>query len=106
MLVNGRRFPLYSDINGLSSRDVSGIPTAMVGRIEVLRDGAASTYGADAVAGVVNFLTCDRFEGLEVSGYGGLSSRGDGQSYRFSTILGHQFDRGSIVLSAQQQRQR
>ncbi|WP_292223581.1 TonB-dependent receptor [Brevundimonas sp.] len=105
VLVNGRRFPLYSDINGLSSQDVSGIPTAMVGRIEILRDGAASTYGADAVAGVVNFLTRDRFEGLEVSGYGGLSSRGDGQSYRFSAILGHQFDRGSIVVSAQQQRQ-
>jgi iron complex outermembrane receptor protein len=105
VLVNGRRFPIYSDINGFSGQDIGLLPTAGVERVELLRDGAATTYGADAVAGVVNVITRQDFDGLEMSAYAGGSSRGDAGAWRLSTTAGRRFDRGSIVLSAQIQDQ-
>jgi iron complex outermembrane receptor protein len=62
VLLNGRRVPL---VNGVYS-DVLKLPFAALERIEILKDGAAATYGSDAVAGVVNFITRDGFEGLEL----------------------------------------
>ncbi len=58
VLVNGRR-PVSSDFQN--------IPSSMIERIEVLKDGASATYGADAVAGVVNIITRSDFEGLEIT---------------------------------------
>ena len=48
--------------------DISAIPSIAIGRVEVLKDGAAALYGSDAIGGVVNFITRDSFEGFEVSG--------------------------------------
>ncbi len=65
VLVNGRRMGgggAYSE-----SPDVNQIPTAMIERVEVLTGGASTVYGADAVAGVVNFQLRNDFEGIEVS---------------------------------------
>src|SRR5690242_2467590 len=56
-LLNGRRM----------SSNTSNIPFAAISRIEILKDGAAVTYGADATGGVVNFITRDHFQGLEAS---------------------------------------
>jgi iron complex outermembrane receptor protein len=105
ILIDGHRFPIYSDINGFSGQDVSTIPTAMIGRVDLLRDGAATTYGADAVSGVVNFITREPFDGLEMNAYGGLSSRNDAGAWRLSATGGKIFDRGSIIVSAQYQNQ-
>ncbi len=68
VLMNGRRLPAGTPSGGVdsSAADINLIPGQLVERVEVLTGGASSTYGADAVAGVVNFIMQDDFEGLKV----------------------------------------
>ena len=66
VLINGRRMGAGGAYNS-SAADVNQIPTAMIDRIEVLTGGASTVYGADAVAGVVNFVLRDDFEGVELT---------------------------------------
>lgn len=66
VLLNGRR--LAEAPVGIGGVDLSLLPIAAIGRLEILRDGAAATYGSDAIAGVVNFITNDGFEGFRVTG--------------------------------------
>ncbi|WP_448581582.1 TonB-dependent receptor domain-containing protein [Thermaurantiacus sp.] len=66
VLVNGRR--LAEAPIGTAAVDLSLLPAAAIGRIEILRDGAAATYGSDAIAGVVNFISNSGFEGVRVTG--------------------------------------
>ncbi len=99
VLVNGQR----ATPNGFrNSADVNTIPSAMIARIDVLTGGAAAVYGADAVAGVVNYILRDSYEGLEVSATGNISEEGDGQSYGVGITGGMNFlnDKGNIVLHA------
>ena len=105
VMIDGRRYPKFVDILGNGGQDISGIPSNMVKRIEVLRDGASTTYGADAVAGVVNFILLDDFEGLQLDAYDGISSRGDGFAYRLGAVTGMRNDRGGFVLGVQYQHQ-
>jgi iron complex outermembrane receptor protein len=104
-LVNGRRYPKFSDVLGNSGQDITGIPSYLIRRVEVLRDGASTTYGADAVAGVVNFILNDKADGLTLDAYSGISDRGDGFSYRISGLLGIASNRGSLVFGAGYQHQ-
>jgi iron complex outermembrane recepter protein len=69
--------------------DLNTIPNAIVERIEVLRDGASSTYGADAVAGVINIITKKEVKGLHLNGSSGISQRGDAGEYRFDATYGY-----------------
>ncbi|RDE06770.1 TonB-dependent receptor plug domain-containing protein [Sphingomonas aracearum] len=66
VLLNSKR--LATSGNGVPAVDINLIPSAAIGRIEVLKDGAAATYGSEAVAGVVNFITRTDQEGFRVSG--------------------------------------
>ncbi|MFV0478009.1 MAG: TonB-dependent receptor domain-containing protein [Parahaliea sp.] len=66
VLVNGRRLPAGSPIAGGSGADINQIPGALIKRVEVLTGGASATYGSDAVAGVVNFIMMDDFEGIKL----------------------------------------
>ena len=66
VLLNGRR--LANSPFGVASTNLNIIPLAMVDRIEVLRDGASAIYGADAIAGVINFITKEKYEGFSISG--------------------------------------
>lgn len=65
VLINGRRMPSGSPAAGGIGADVNQIPAALVERIEILTGGASATYGSDAVAGVVNFILKDDFEGVQ-----------------------------------------
>ena len=65
VLMNGRRLPVHSPSSTTSAADINMIPGQLVERVEVLTGGASSTYGADAVAGVVNFIMMDDFEGVK-----------------------------------------
>lgn len=65
VLMNGRRLPVHSPSSTTSAADINMIPGQLVQRVEVLTGGASSTYGADAVAGVVNFIMQDDFEGVK-----------------------------------------
>lgn len=69
--------------------DMNTIPSGVVDRIEVLRDGASSTYGADAVAGVINVIMKKEVQGLHLDMSGGISQRGDGAEQRISATYGY-----------------
>ncbi len=81
--------------------DLNNIPLALVDRVDVLTGGASSTYGADAVAGVINFITRTDFAGMELSVSDQITQRGDGNYLRGDLTIGANFDdgRGNAVLS-------
>jgi outer membrane receptor protein involved in Fe transport len=81
--------------------DLNTIPLALVDRVDVLTGGASSTYGADAVSGVVNFITRSDFSGMELSVSDQITQRGDGNYMRGDLTLGANFDdgRGNAVIS-------
>ncbi|WP_017164005.1 TonB-dependent receptor plug domain-containing protein, partial [Xanthomonas phaseoli] len=94
VLVNGRRW-----VSGLSgSVDLNTIPSAIVERVEVLKDGASSIYGSDAIAGVVNIITRTNFDGAEVNAYVGQYGQGDGQRTSFDATVGATGERGNLVI--------
>lgn len=69
--------------------DLNTIPQAIVDRVEVLQDGASSTYGADAVAGVVNVIVKKQITGLHMNASGGVSQRGDAGEQRVDATAGY-----------------
>ena len=78
VLLNGRRVANYAV--GNSPVDLNSIPLSAIERIEVLRDGASAMYGADAVAGVINFILRKDYQGVEVSAYDSQVQQGGGNS--------------------------
>ena len=66
VLVNGRRLPAGSPLQGGVGADINQIPGALIESVDVLTGGASATYGSDAVAGVVNFRLMDDFEGIKL----------------------------------------
>ncbi|MGV8961651.1 MAG: TonB-dependent receptor [Stenotrophomonas sp.] len=97
ILVNGRRLGITND--GL--QDVSSIPTSMVERIEVLKDGASTLYGSDAIAGVVNIITRKNFDGAEANAYVGQWGKGGGDRQTFDFVMGFQGDRGALTAGVE-----
>jgi outer membrane receptor protein involved in Fe transport len=68
VLVDGRRLQYGSSISAASAPDLNQIPSALVERVDVLTGGASAVYGSDAIAGVVNFIMIDDFEGVRIDG--------------------------------------
>jgi len=97
VLVDGKR--LGASVSGL--QDVSQIPSAIVERIDVLKDGASSIYGSDAIAGVINIITRKNFQGLEANAYVGQYGEGDGQKTSYDFVAGFTGDRGSVTIGAE-----
>ncbi|HEX8382051.1 MAG TPA: TonB-dependent receptor [Sphingomonas sp.] len=81
--------------------DLNNIPLALVERTDILTGGASTTYGADAVSGVVNFITRQDFSGVEISANQQITEVGDGNQFRFDLTVGGNFadDRGNAVFS-------
>ncbi|HEX8341924.1 MAG TPA: TonB-dependent receptor plug domain-containing protein, partial [Tepidisphaeraceae bacterium] len=111
-LVNGRRFvsgnsaSLFVADNAPGGQvDVNVIPSALIDRIDVLTVGGAAAYGADAVAGVVNYILKDRFEGTELTALTGISERGDAAQYTLRATTGFNIgERANIVVAAEYNR--
>jgi iron complex outermembrane receptor protein len=82
-LVDGHRFPDFPIPLGsaFSFVDLNSIPLAAVDRIEILKDGASAIYGDDAVAGVVNVILKNEYNGADIYNYYGISSRGDYETF-------------------------
>ena len=97
VLVNGKRLGISPD----GYQDISIIPTSMVERIDVLKDGASSIYGSDAMAGVINIITRKNFDGLEANVYKGQYSQGDGEKETYDFVMGFSGDRGSLTVGAE-----
>ena len=105
ILVNGKRVASYATAQNLQETfvDLNSLPMAAVQRIEVLKDGASSVYGSDAVAGVVNIILYQQFTGTEVTAQLGGSTEGTGQTEKSAALqtgFGKLQDDGySVVLS-------
>ncbi|KGK00935.1 TonB-dependent receptor domain-containing protein [Thalassotalea sp. ND16A] len=99
VLLDGKRLPGSPTLGGQSA-NLNAIPMAAVERIEILTDGASSTYGSDAIAGVVNIILKKNFEGLEFNIGSGHRDQDEGQtSKEFSVIGGYSTDKGNITFS-------
>ena len=87
---------------GLAGRvDLNNIPLALIERVDALTGAAVTTYGADAIAGVINFITKRDFAGVEVAASEQITEKGDGNFMRVDMTIGANFDdgRGNAVLS-------
>ena len=100
VLVDGRR---ATPTNALMVVDLNSVPSSMIKRVEIISGGASATYGADALAGVSNFILRKDFQGLEVDGQYGISQAGDGAETRASALMGTKFadGRGNVVFAAE-----
>ncbi len=100
VLLNGRRM-VASGTGANSSVDLSTIPTAIVKRVEVLKDGASAIYGSDAIGGVVNIITRDDFEGAEFNAsYDVGTQEADGDTTSLDFTIGFSDDKGNVVFNA------
>ncbi|WP_165793651.1 TonB-dependent receptor [Hyphococcus luteus] len=97
ILVNGRRL---APIGGGETTDVSAIPLAALDRVDVLLDGSSALYGADAVAGVVNFIVADDYEGAELRARAGGATQGGGFEQAYSAAAGTRWQGGSLLVGA------
>lgn len=91
VLLNNRRI-VPSTLGG--AVDLNIIPVAMIERADIFTGGAVTSYGADAIAGVVNFVTKRNFEGVSLTSQFGLTERGDGQTFRIDGVIGGNFADG------------
>ncbi|MEJ5999796.1 TonB-dependent receptor [Paucibacter soli] len=102
VLVNGRRLAVFAGSG--SAVNVNAIPLAAIERVEVLQDGASGVYGSDAIAGVMNFILRQNYDGVELSASYGEPTRGGGGRNRKASVVGgfgnYDRDRFSVVLSA------
>jgi iron complex outermembrane recepter protein len=97
VVFNGRRFPEQYSVATGRFNNVAWIPNAAVGRIEVLKEGGAATYGADAVGGVVNYITRRDLDGFEVNADYRYIADSDGD-YNADLQWGTTFDRGNFMV--------
>lgn len=100
VLVDGRR---AMPINASLAIDLNSIPSAAIERVEVITGGASSTYGADAVGGVVNFILKKNFEGIQFDAQYSQTEVGDAEEYRITGILGGNFadGRGNVMIGGE-----
>jgi outer membrane receptor protein involved in Fe transport len=97
VLINSRR--VAAGVPGSATVDLNVIPQQFVQRIDILTGGASSLYGSDAVAGVVNFIYKDDFEGVEANAQYNITERGDTPGYQANVTVGGSFgdNRGNIM---------
>jgi outer membrane receptor protein involved in Fe transport len=95
VMMNGRRIAPA----GIGSAvDVNNLPSVLVQRVEVITGGATTVYGSDAIAGVVNVITRDDFEGFGLDASFYTTERGDSDILDFNAAWGHNFGNGNITL--------
>ncbi|MCW2387196.1 outer membrane receptor protein involved in Fe transport [Sphingobium sp. B11D3B] len=97
VLLDGKRIVPFG-LDGIV--DLNTIPTTLIERVDVTTGGASSVYGADAVAGVVNFITKKNFVGFQLDASNRITQRGDANQYRADLLIGANLDdgRGNAVL--------
>ncbi|MBA3666201.1 MAG: TonB-dependent receptor [Sphingomonas sp.] len=107
VLQNGRRHVGGDVLNSGVTPDVNTIPTDLIERVDVVTGGNSAVYGSDAIAGVVNFILKDDYEGAQLRAQGGASKYGDAGSYFISGLWGTNFadGRGNVAVNAEYARQ-
>lgn len=89
ILIDGQRVNLIGNSGAV---DVNQIPLNAIDHVDVLNEGAGAIYGSDAIAGVVNFITRKDYDGLELTGDWGESSKHDTQHHDIGVMFGHKAD--------------
>jgi iron complex outermembrane receptor protein len=87
VLLNGRRAANFATTG--STVNLNFIPVAAIERVEILKDGASAIYGADAMAGVVNFILRKDFSGVQLSAYGAATQHGGGDRWQATVTAGY-----------------
>ncbi|WBQ10161.1 TonB-dependent receptor [Hyphomonadaceae bacterium ML37] len=100
LLFNGRRFGPSGVEGRVGAVDLNTIPQSAVQRIEILKDGASSIYGSDAVAGVINVITRTQIDRPSLRVSASVPFEGAGETYTVDGAMGFNFDRGFITASA------
>ena len=100
VLLNGRRI-VNSPVSNGQAVDLNTIPTAMIERVEILKDGASTIYGSDAIGGVVNLILRKDFNGFEVNSRFGATGNGDYKTREVAVIAGVSLKGGSLTVAAQ-----
>lgn len=102
-LVNGRRHVASDILSNGTSTDVNTIPADLISRVDVVTGGNSAIYGSDAIAGVVNFILREDFDGIQLRGQAGVSEEGAFGSQYISGMVGRNFGdgRGNVVLHAE-----
>ena len=100
VLLNGRRAGPAGVRGGVSSFDLNVLPQSIVKSVDILKTGASSVYGSDAVAGVVNLITKTDTDGIELDGFASIPTRYGGDQLSISATWGKKFDRGHILIAA------
>ena len=100
-LVNGRRH--VSTVSGSFAWDVNNVPADLIERVDLVTGGNSAIYGSDAVAGVVNFILKDKFEGLQLRAQAGVSGEGDSGSQFVAGVWGKNFGdgRGNVTVAGE-----
>jgi outer membrane receptor protein involved in Fe transport len=97
ILIDGQRVNL---VGASGAVDVNQIPLNYIDHVEVLKEGAGAVYGSDAISGVVNFITRKNFEGVELTGDWGESTKHDAQHHEVGLLWGAKGDRSSFTFGA------
>jgi len=107
VLQNGRRHVAADVLNGGSSVDINQIPVGLLDRVDIVTGGNSAIYGSDAIAGVVNFVLRQDYEGIEVRAQQGISTYGDGPATSAGLVAGSNFaeGRGNIAIDLDYARQ-
>jgi iron complex outermembrane recepter protein len=99
VLLNGRRAGPAGTRGAVSSFDLNVLPVSLAENVQILKTGASSVYGSDAVAGVVNIITKREFNGLEIGANVSMPFDSGGEQYRINAIWGKTFDRGHLTIA-------
>jgi len=99
VLLNGRRMSPSGTRGSVGAADLNTLPNSIVDRIEVLKDGASSIYGSDAVAGVINIITRKDLDSIRLDAGATASEHGGGNSYNFSIAGGLIKDNYRVLAS-------
>ncbi|HYI40623.1 MAG TPA: TonB-dependent receptor [Allosphingosinicella sp.] len=107
VLVNGRRHVAGDVLNNAVSPDVNTFPTDLIERVDVITGGGSSIYGSDAIAGTVNFILKDNYDGIQIRGQSGITQYGDAGNQYASLLAGRNFagDRGNVAINLEYARQ-
>ena len=97
ILVNGRRISVSPFANKIDTAfvDINNIPLAAIKRVDILKDGASATYGSDAIAGVINIIMKNDYDGLEVSAKLGDTADGGGKESNVSLLFGNSTEKSN-----------
>jgi len=99
LLLNGRRLSPAGSRGQLAAADLNTLPESIIQRTEILKDGASSVYGSDAVAGVVNIITRKGMNGGQVAVKGNYVTQGGGESRQVSAVWGKSWDQGGFSIA-------